>query len=156
MAVMIRSLQVEFKEELAPIMVGKTLGQVLFNPPNVAGWPGGKNWIDNATLMFRLNLGGYLFGASEINMRERADLEAANRKKSAGKLAATLNLQPLGELVTTNDPEQAFETLSAYFLQLPSALSYSSLQPFIAKNNKEDFLKTLTVRLLSLPEYQMC
>ncbi len=31
------------------------LGQVLFYPPNVAGWPGGRSWINPATLLARGN-----------------------------------------------------------------------------------------------------
>lgn len=33
-----------------------SLGQSLFNPPNVAGWAGGRTWITPATLMQRGNL----------------------------------------------------------------------------------------------------
>src|SRR5581483_11865581 len=32
------------------------LGQTLFDPPNVAGWAGGRTWITPATLMQRGNL----------------------------------------------------------------------------------------------------
>jgi Protein of unknown function (DUF1800) len=32
------------------------LGQTLFDPPNVAGWPGGRTWITPATLLQRGNL----------------------------------------------------------------------------------------------------
>jgi uncharacterized protein (DUF1800 family) len=31
------------------------MGQVLFYPPNVAGWPGGTSWINSATLLNRIN-----------------------------------------------------------------------------------------------------
>src|SRR5712692_3855534 len=31
------------------------MGQVLFYPPNVAGWPGGASWINSSTLLNRLN-----------------------------------------------------------------------------------------------------
>src|SRR5438477_6558687 len=31
------------------------MGQVLFYPPNVAGWPAGTSWINSATLLTRLN-----------------------------------------------------------------------------------------------------
>jgi uncharacterized protein (DUF1800 family) len=31
------------------------MGQVLFYPPNVAGWPGGTSWINSSTLLNRLN-----------------------------------------------------------------------------------------------------
>ena len=33
------------------------MGQVLFYPPNVAGWPGGTSWINGATLLSRINFG---------------------------------------------------------------------------------------------------
>ena len=32
------------------------MGQVLMEPPNVAGWPGGAAWLNSATLFARLNL----------------------------------------------------------------------------------------------------
>ncbi|HLH73399.1 MAG TPA: DUF1800 domain-containing protein [Chloroflexota bacterium] len=32
------------------------MGQVLFNPPNVAGWPGGPAWLTTGTWLARLNI----------------------------------------------------------------------------------------------------
>jgi uncharacterized protein (DUF1800 family) len=31
------------------------MGQVLFYPPNVAGWPAGSSWINSSTLLSRVN-----------------------------------------------------------------------------------------------------
>src|SRR5258708_40092967 len=31
------------------------MGQLLFFPPNVAGWPGGASWINSSTLLNRIN-----------------------------------------------------------------------------------------------------
>jgi uncharacterized protein (DUF1800 family) len=31
------------------------MGQVLFYPPNVAGWPGGTSWVNSSTLLSRIN-----------------------------------------------------------------------------------------------------
>jgi uncharacterized protein (DUF1800 family) len=31
------------------------MGQVLFYPPNVAGWPGGSSWVNSSTLLSRIN-----------------------------------------------------------------------------------------------------
>lgn len=36
------------------------IGQELFNPPNVAGWPGGMDWINTATLLNRYTYADYL------------------------------------------------------------------------------------------------
>jgi uncharacterized protein (DUF1800 family) len=33
----------------------KQTGQILFDPPNVAGWPGGSNWLTSATMIARQN-----------------------------------------------------------------------------------------------------
>jgi hypothetical protein len=36
------------------------MGQVLFEPPNVKGWPGGQSWLNTATLLARDNFAGAL------------------------------------------------------------------------------------------------
>jgi len=38
----------------------RPLGHELFNPPNVAGWPGGPAWLDAGTVASRFNFGGLL------------------------------------------------------------------------------------------------
>ncbi|WP_291724783.1 DUF1800 domain-containing protein, partial [Bernardetia sp.] len=52
---MMRTLHLNFESQDGILFTQKALGQILFRPPNVAGWQGGKNWIDNATLLVRLN-----------------------------------------------------------------------------------------------------
>lgn len=37
-----------------------SLGQVLFAPPNVKGWDGGRAWISASSLLYRYNLASYL------------------------------------------------------------------------------------------------
>jgi len=36
------------------------LGQVLFSPPNVKGWDGGRTWISASSLLYRYNLASFL------------------------------------------------------------------------------------------------
>jgi uncharacterized protein (DUF1800 family) len=38
----------------------RQMGQVLFAPPNVKGWDGGKSWVSTSTLLFRYNFSNYL------------------------------------------------------------------------------------------------
>ena len=38
------------------------MGQSLFAPPNVKGWPGGKAWLNTATILARNNLARELAG----------------------------------------------------------------------------------------------
>ena len=42
------------------------MGQVLFAPPNVKGWDGGKAWISTSTLLFRYNFANYLINGDAM------------------------------------------------------------------------------------------
>ena len=46
------------ERELVPVL--RVLGQEILNPPNVAGWPGGANWINPSTLLGRFNFAARL------------------------------------------------------------------------------------------------
>lgn len=41
------------------------MGQSLFAPPNVKGWPGGRRWINSATFLARVNYFGELLSPDE-------------------------------------------------------------------------------------------
>jgi hypothetical protein len=50
------------------------MGQILFAPPNVKGWDGGKEWISTSTLLFRYNFANYLVNGDAIlppNLQQR-------------------------------------------------------------------------------------
>jgi uncharacterized protein (DUF1800 family) len=49
-----RTLGATFDNQQPNLFIQKVLGQVLLYPPNVAGWAGGKNWIDSSSLLFRM------------------------------------------------------------------------------------------------------
>src|SRR5262249_2170539 len=44
----------------------RQMGQILFAPPNVKGWDGGKQWISTSTLLFRYNFANYLINGDAI------------------------------------------------------------------------------------------
>lgn len=48
-------------------LASRQLGQDLFNPPNVKGWPGGDAWIDATTLLARKQMVERLFRANEAS-----------------------------------------------------------------------------------------
>lgn len=47
-------------------LVGRQLGQDLFGPPNVKGWPGGEDWINSTTLLGRKQVLARVFRAEEM------------------------------------------------------------------------------------------
>jgi uncharacterized protein (DUF1800 family) len=65
----------------------RLMGQDLFYPPNVKGWPGGKLWINTNTLMARYNLSNFLVQgvATELRGRGIQDLVKQTRRSMAKK-----------------------------------------------------------------------
>ncbi len=51
-----RLFNLAIDEPLQLVRYGRRLGQDLFDPPNVKGWPGGTRWISTATLMDRTQM----------------------------------------------------------------------------------------------------
>ncbi|MDP3089340.1 MAG: DUF1800 domain-containing protein [Nitrospira sp.] len=52
----VRLLNLPIQDTAMLAKYGKRLGQDLFDPPNVKGWPGGTRWITSATLLNRWQL----------------------------------------------------------------------------------------------------
>jgi uncharacterized protein (DUF1800 family) len=76
----------------AAVMVA-FLGQNLFSPPNVKGWPGGEEWINSATLLGRKRFLDLLFGVGTdgsllpTSEQNRSD-QARGEDSRAAKLAS--------------------------------------------------------------------
>ena len=68
-----RILPMSIEEEEAQLIIQRILGQMLFYPPNVAGWPGGKSWIDSSSLMMRMRLPQLFTEQDELNVDPKSD-----------------------------------------------------------------------------------
>jgi len=66
----------------------RLMGMNLFEPPNVAGWPGGLEWINSGTLLGRLdhakNLAGSDYGVSRLRLSNIAGLPLGNANADPG------------------------------------------------------------------------
>jgi uncharacterized protein (DUF1800 family) len=67
------------------------MGQALFYPPNVAGWPGGQNWITSQTLIARHNFVARLVN-TQANGATTSWLDGlpANAGEAANRLVSTI------------------------------------------------------------------
>jgi len=68
------------------------MGQVLFQPPNVKGWPGGRAWISTSTLLARYNSMAGLVHGTQGNRRQMA-----NRKFTVQRAALGIGQPQEGE-----------------------------------------------------------
>jgi hypothetical protein len=132
----------------------KMMGQILLYPVNVAGWKGGKNWIDSNTLMFRLKLPSIILNNALINLDEKGDIEGTFEKfynKSKKKK------QYLKTEVFWSEFEKEYKNISPE--DLKKNLILSAIHPDTSQllsNLKVESIKDYCIQLMSIPEYQLC
>ncbi len=55
----------------AVVNASRVMGQTLFDPPNVAGWPGGRTWLGTSTWFARVNAAAMLMNGATNAARPR-------------------------------------------------------------------------------------
>ena len=164
-----RILPMTVENEEALLLVQRLLGQLLFYPPNVAGWPGGKNWIDSSSLMFRLRLPQLFNDSDELNIRPKTDDDmtggreansAASMKNAYGKAGKPIQADIFWKLFTKQFDRTPRESLlsevQAALLQVAPRYAADTLLNFADSSGRENFIKSTTIQIMSTPEYQMC
>ena len=61
------------------------LGQDLFYPPNVGGWPGGRNWITTRSALGRANFAAALVGVDSVGLGTSFDPIALAARHGQGR-----------------------------------------------------------------------
>ncbi len=138
----------------------RQMGQVLYTPPNVRGWVGGRAWVNSASLAARRTLVELLFSPLDehkVNADEQLDLVAAHTNGVDRFTVADGSLQPLNALAAP----AAVEVLETDYLPVRSEPSFTTgLADFIAAGaSPAEHLRRVrraTITLLQSPEYQLC
>ena len=138
-----RQLHMEITNAESLVYLQHMLGQMLFKPPNVAGWNDGKDWVDSATLMVRINLPQLVFRSGLIEA-EASSYDDNDAFKIRGKL------RKLQIELDTEAMENSFARLSF------SDLSDFILQPSLKGNTPAGNYVDQIIFLTSKPEYQLC
>jgi uncharacterized protein (DUF1800 family) len=165
-----RMLPMKIENEEVQLLLQRVLGQLLFYPPNVAGWPGGTNWIDSSTLMFRLRLPQFICQSGEFQMKPKDDddqamgmkeeypgaLRAAGKFRPGQMIRATIDWETYMKKFSGVSRENLGQSIAGILMQVPSGVSEETLKKYTDARSPESFIKTRTIYLMSTPEYQMC
>lgn len=155
-----RQIPMQLANQNVQLLVQRALGQVLFYPPNVAGWPGGKTWIDSSSLLLRMRL-PQLFSSGEgieINFKADDDAEMGQGKRDPAnmnryRIKADIDWKQAFSSLDKMPEKDRYQQLAAGFLQSSRLPEQSFMEPFIGRENYE---ANLAVAFMSLPEYQLC
>lgn len=132
------------------IVYQKLLGQMLLFPPNVAGWPSGKAWIDSSTLMLRLKTPQIWSGIISLDYAPKDDDDinmGIMQKMLPKQLKGVFSID--WEALSKNLKN---ENLEDVLLQSKKSIPENVINEFELK----DEFKSRVIALMSTPEYQLC
>jgi uncharacterized protein (DUF1800 family) len=151
MAGMMRTLPMNIQNPENLIVYQKLLGQMLLYPPNVAGWPNGKSWIDSSTLMLRLQIPQIWSGLRPLDYRPKEDDDLdMGMKNNTNTL--TKSFKNPNITIDWARVEKIFsgKNVEDYLIQSSKSLDMSSV-----KNFSDNSVKMNVINLMSTPEYQL-
>ena len=156
-----RMIPMELKREESMILLQRAMGQVLFYPPNVAGWPGGKNWIDSSSLLLRMRLPLLLSNADEFNVgaKDDDDVMMGMGKRREGmmqQMVSTSKWDAVFSAFADTRREQLPSAIQACLLQLPVGTNQAVITRFTDNRSRESFIRSHMLHVMSMPEYQLC
>jgi len=167
-----RMIPMTLQNDDSLLVIQRLLGQVLFYPPNVAGWPGGRSWIDSSTLMLRMRLPQLFNDKDELNLSPKPDDDQMmgreeNDRAPAGSqkvrttvrgvrfIDAKLEWQDFYNYLAPVQRDKLENAIAAALLQTKRAASAALVRRFADETSRESFIRSLTLQYMSTPEYQM-
>lgn len=168
-----RMLPMTIQNEESQLLLQRLLGQLLFYPPNVAGWPGGKNWIDSSSLMLRMQIPQKIYVSGELNIKPKNDDDQmmgkmettgsaipAKKNKANGKtgnqIVCSIDWNTYVKKFEKVPRENLLGAISNIIFQTRGGANETALKKFVDASSRESFIKTATIQLMSTPEYQLC
>lgn len=150
-----RQFYITYEKPEVILLFERTLGQVLFNPPNVAGWSGGRNWIDSSSLMYRIKIPSTLLNGGLIDFTGKADPEdeayLATVRNQQQFVATKVQAQPDWDKFLNNIPRHSTPTTIAQFMLEPGLSS-----TLINTLDQTTDIRAAVIEMVSTPEYQLC
>ncbi|MCC8427188.1 DUF1800 family protein [Mucilaginibacter sp. UR6-11] len=149
-----RQFNITYEKPGVLMQFQKILGQTLFRPPNVAGWPGGRNWIDSSSLMYRIKIPSTILNGGVIDFEGKADPEdeafLATMRTQQQAVNIRVQAQPDWNKFLGSIPKGLGKTSIAQFMLEPKLSS--ALMNNISQSTDT---KALVIELVSSPEYQL-
>ena len=164
-----RMLPMQLENEEAQLLLQRVLGQILFYPPNVAGWPGGKSWIDSSTLMMRLRIPQMISANDEFNIRPKTDddqtmgrmdnTDTVVKRNGIGRgqvIKAAVDWKQYLEYFEKVSRNELVASMSNTLLQQKPAFGTDLITYYADSSSRESFIRSATFQIMSTPEYQLC
>jgi uncharacterized protein (DUF1800 family) len=140
-----RQLDLKWMNTNTLIRTQRVLGQVLMLPPNVAGWKGGRAWIDTSSLTLRMGLPNLLLRKNELKYQPKDEVEVFEMSNETTEKKNTIVKINWSEIENKHKNAYEQKNLELFFLPIKSRQS----------NYYKNTLKETIISIMGLPEYQL-
>ena len=136
----------------------RQMGQILFAPPNVKGWDGGKAWITTSTLLFRYNFANYLInGDAMLPIRPPS---GAQRQQLAAQIKRNpIDVSKFMPNELRDEPHELVDRLSTRFFETRPAEKETTTFVQFLESRKPDTsdatIRELVHLMMSTPQFQL-
>ncbi|NOS91002.1 MAG: DUF1800 domain-containing protein, partial [Cyclobacteriaceae bacterium] len=138
----------------------RAMGQILFFPPNVGGWPQGREWIDSSSLTFRLSLPGILLRGDSTDFQSKDDGDINNLTNNYGhaRFAFQVDWDQLAQHWMADRSATTLQRIEDFLLAQPTTPANRKLiEKYTASAaNDREWMQRAYIGYMSLPEYQLC
>ena len=140
------------------IALQQVLGQTLFLPPNVAGWKGGRAWINASSLVQRLHIPKAMIDSKTVRLNKKPAFEEEGKqdlstdKKANVKSDWTLLVNHFSSV----DENQLTEKVIQFFITAPNdRIDRKLIEKTIDTSSKQRRIITTVAAVMQTPEYQI-
>ena len=147
----VRELRTPVRDLSALLDAMDLMGQSLFFPPSVAGWPGGRTWINTSTMFVRQNTLAFLLTGRRPG---GADALADRQPYEPGPIMDQLRMA-LGD----GDDQHIGESVLTYTLGRQPTHAMDALRGSLAGRGGArdgEALRDMLLLVTAMPEYQLC
>lgn len=169
-----RALPMYIENQKVLLVFNNALGQQPFYPPNVAGWPGGTSWIDSSSLMLRLKIPQLIqddisfriatktdddvqMGGGKITNQKEAAKIRQGKYKGGYNVNAVINWDKYFSSFNNTDQKDLYRKISEMLLasDLPPVME-TAVKAKEHNGDRQEYIKSVTIALMSTPEFQLC
>jgi uncharacterized protein (DUF1800 family) len=144
----------------------RQMGQILFAPPNVKGWDGGRTWISTSTLLFRYNFANYLINGDAIlpanapQHRQGADGGFRRSMQLAEQIHRDpVDISKLAPAELRDKPRELVDLLSTrLFQKRPSEKETNAFMEYLEArkpDTSDETMRGLVHLMMSTPLFQL-
>lgn len=162
-----RTIPATFGNEKVELLFQRIMDQTLFYPPNVAGWPGGRSWIDSSTLLFRMRLPQIMYYSENLDARPKDmpdEMTEAYSEKNKNDQFVRRYARRIKSSVQWNSYLDSFKGIAKEHLSekiMEVLLTGNGIKEVLQKRYSghianEDLIRAISIDVMSTPEYQVC